>query len=105
MPIESALDRWLREGAARLGHDRELSDALERLAAHRDSRDCLVLLGERFLRIVVAQYVEHYHRERHHQGLDGRLIDPEPVASSGDGPIECRERLGGLLRYYYRRAA
>jgi transcriptional regulator with XRE-family HTH domain len=45
-PIESALDRWLLDGAARLGHDQLLSAALERLAAHPDSRGCLVLLGE-----------------------------------------------------------
>ena len=45
-PTESALDRWLLEGAARLGHDRALSAALDRLAAHPDSRGCLVLLGE-----------------------------------------------------------
>jgi hypothetical protein len=46
MPVESALDRWLLEGAARLGHDQALGAALERLAAHPDSRGCLVLLGE-----------------------------------------------------------
>jgi transcriptional regulator with XRE-family HTH domain len=46
MPVESALDRWLLEGAGRLGHDQALAAALERLAAHPDSRGCLVLLGE-----------------------------------------------------------
>ncbi len=45
-PVESALDRWLLEGATRLGHDQALSAALDRLAAHPDSRGCLVLLGE-----------------------------------------------------------
>ena len=45
-PVESALDRWLLDGAARLAHDRPLSAALERLAAEADSRGCLVLLGE-----------------------------------------------------------
>ena len=45
-PVESALDRWLVEGAMRLGHDRPLTEALDRLAAHSDSRGCLVLLGE-----------------------------------------------------------
>lgn len=43
---EDALDRWLIDGASRLGHDHELSAALERLAAHPDSRRCLILLGE-----------------------------------------------------------
>ena len=45
-PVESVLDRWLLDGAARLAHDRPLSAALERLAAEADSRSCLVLLGE-----------------------------------------------------------
>jgi transcriptional regulator with XRE-family HTH domain len=45
-PVETALDRWLRDGAARLGHDHVLAAALERLADHPHSRDCLVLLGE-----------------------------------------------------------
>ena len=45
-PVESAIDRWLLDGAARLAHDRPLSAALERLAAEADSRGCLVLLGE-----------------------------------------------------------
>jgi hypothetical protein len=45
-PIESALDGWILEGAARLGHDQPLSAALDRIAAHPDSRGCLVLLGE-----------------------------------------------------------
>ena len=45
-PVESAIDRWLLDGAARLAHDRPLSAALERLAAEADSRSCLVLLGE-----------------------------------------------------------
>src|SRR4029077_18979503 len=45
-PVETALDRWLRDGAARLGHDRALSAAIDCVADHPQSRDCLVLLGE-----------------------------------------------------------
>jgi hypothetical protein len=46
---------------------------------------------------------EHYHRERNHQGLNNKL----PAASVGhmSGQIRCRQRLGGLLKYYYRSAA
>jgi len=43
---ESRLDRWLMEGASRFAHDPAISSALERLAAHADTRRCLVLLGE-----------------------------------------------------------
>jgi transcriptional regulator with XRE-family HTH domain len=45
-PLEDRLDRWLLQGAAALRHDAPLSAALDRLAAHPDSRACLVLLGE-----------------------------------------------------------
>jgi transposase InsO family protein len=64
----------------------------------------LVLLGERHLRTVVREFVTHYHRERNHQGLRGQLIE-FPGNESRSGPIQCRVRLGGLLRYYHREAA
>lgn len=68
--------------------------------------ECLsrvVPLGERHLRWLVTEYVEHYRLERNHQGLGNELIDPPEQA--GRGPVACRERLGGLLRYYHRMAA
>ena len=37
--------------------------------------------------------------------LHRSVVEPAPCAANGDGPIECRERLGGLLRYYHREAA
>jgi hypothetical protein len=43
---ETKLDRWLLDGASRFAHDGALGTALERLAAHADTRRCLVLLGE-----------------------------------------------------------
>jgi hypothetical protein len=63
-------------------------------------------LGERHLRHAVGEFVDHYHLERNHQGLDNRLIvAPSDSASNDNGPIGRRERLGGLLSFYYRRAA
>ncbi len=44
--IETALDRWLLDGATRFAHDPALSAALDRVATHAESRRCLVLLGE-----------------------------------------------------------
>jgi putative transposase len=41
-------------------------------------QECLnrvIPLGERHLRQTIAAYLEHYHRERNHQGLDNALID------------------------------
>lgn len=62
----------------------------------------IIPLGERHLRRAVAEYTEHYHRERNHQGIGNRLIEPQ---EEGSGELERRERLGGLLNYYYRKAA
>jgi putative transposase len=54
--------------------------------------------GERHLRRTIAEYVEHYHRERNHQGIENALIAGVP-ASSTVGRIRRRPRLGGLLNY------
>jgi putative transposase len=63
--------------------------------------------GEKHLRYVLTETMVHYNAERHHQGLGGKLIRPE-VANDNvnlDGRIECRERLGGLPKFYSRTAA
>lgn len=70
--------------------------------------ECLrhvIPLGERHLRMLVREYIEHYHVERNHQGLGNELLEQLPANSNGDGPVRCRKRLGGMLRYYYRNAA
>ena len=38
-------------------------------------------------------------------GLDNKIIDPGPEVGHATGELECRERLGGMLNYYQRRAA
>jgi putative transposase len=68
----------------------------------------LVPLGESHLRRAVFEYVEHYHLERNHQGVGNRLLAPAELAvrpANGNAPVERRERLGGLLNFYHRRAA
>jgi putative transposase len=68
--------------------------------------ECLsrvIPLGDRHLRWVIGEYVKHDHLERNHQGLGNKLI--EPPGETGHGRVACRQRLGGLLRYYHRRAA
>ena len=62
----------------------------------------LILFGEGHLDRVLEQYLAHYNGERNHQGLGNELIDGVPQA--GTGPIECTERLGGLLKFYSRAA-
>ena len=65
----------------------------------------LIVFGEKMLRRAVSQYLLHYHVERNHQGLRNRLIDPGEEVGQVDGEVACRERFGGLLRYYYRKAS
>jgi transposase InsO family protein len=65
----------------------------------------LILFGERSLRTAVQTFVVHYHLERNHQGLGNRLIQPAAGHLTNTGAIQRRERLGGMLNYYYRAAA
>ncbi len=70
--------------------------------------DKLVPLGERHLRVAVTEFFEHYHLERNHQGLENRLISTAVLSEApvnDNSPIARRQRLGGLLSFYYRRAA
>ena len=65
----------------------------------------LILFGESSLRTAVQNFMAHYHSERNHQGLDNRLIQPDPVHLTNTGAVQRRERLGGMLNYYHRVAA
>jgi hypothetical protein len=68
-------------------------------------RKCLsrrILIGDQSLRRALAGYTERYHAERNHQGKGNVILFPNP-----DQPqlrvrkqVHCRERLGGLLKYY-----
>jgi len=64
----------------------------------------MIFFSESQLRRAVEQFIAHYHGERNHQGLGNQLIQPEESVGKAEGEIGCRERLGGLLRYYYRAA-
>ena len=65
----------------------------------------MIIFGESSLRRVVNEYIAHYHAERNHQGLDNRLLEPTHATGSSNNPIQQRERLGGMLNFYYREAA
>jgi putative transposase len=66
----------------------------------------LILFGEKSLQRVVSNFLEHYHQERNHQGKDNLLLFPLSARRErgSEGAIRCRERLGGLLKYYSRAA-
>ena len=57
------------------------------------------------LRRAVTEYGLHYHMERNHQGLENELVIRSETTAAATGPVACHERLGGLLRHYYREAA
>jgi len=67
----------------------------------------LILFGEASLRQVLSQHVDHFHRERNHQGKGDVSLFPMPADRIGGltGEIQTRKRLGGMLKFYYRRAA
>ena len=64
----------------------------------------MILFGEASLRRALIEYVVHY-AERNHQGVGNRLLEPLATVSSTDEPIQCRERLDGMLNFYNREAA
>src|SRR5215469_8484226 len=66
----------------------------------------LILFGERSLRKALTQFQEHFHAERNHQGKGNVILFPttDQAVPGRAGPVRCRERLGGLLRYYSRAA-
>ena len=66
-----------------------------------------ILFGEGSLRRALTQFQEHYVFERNHQGKGNILLfsRAERLPTSYGPSIRCHQRLGGLLKYYYRRAA
>jgi putative transposase len=70
-----------------------------------EALDRMLMLGERSLSYVTEQYLVHYHTERNHQGLGNQLLSPATDLGNHHGQVKRRERLGGLLSYYYRDAA
>jgi putative transposase len=88
--LNSFMERWIR-------------------SARSECLRHIIPLGQRHLRSVLSEYVAHYHAERNHQGLGNRLIEPGPdvgVANDNSAfPVRRRQRLGGLLSFYHRKAA
>ena len=67
----------------------------------------MIFFGEASLRRAAIEYIDHYQSERPHQGIGNVIPFPaEPMNNDPrDGPIVCRERLGGLLKSYHRKEA
>ena len=99
-----------QEGAAPLllpPRSPDLNSFIERFmnSIKSEALSRMIFFGEKSLRRAVTAFLKHYHGERNHQGLDNQIIEPGDEVGQVVGNIECRERLSGMLRYYYRDAA
>src|ERR1700680_1822506 len=65
----------------------------------------MIFVGQASLCRAVAEYMDHYHRERNHQGLENQLIHAPAAVAANDGAIYRNTRLDGTLNFYYRDAA
>lgn len=61
----------------------------------------MIFFGENTLRRVLSGFADHYHAQRNHQGFENKIIDFKGDIGSTDGTVQRRERLGGMLSYYY----
>ena len=109
----AALDQVLRSGGVEPvvlpPRSPNLNAHMERWigSAKEECLSRLILFGESSLRHALAEYVIHFHQERNHQGKDNVILFAQEADRVGEdtGPIETRERLGGMLKFYHRRAA
>ena len=103
-----AYARRLRHRRGQQGDTWYLDELFVSLNGRTIKESCLervVLTGEGSLRHSVREFIEHDHHERTHQGLGNHLIHPPSTAPPSRSPVQCRQRLGGMLNYYYRAAA
>ena len=71
-------------------------------------RECLnhmIILNRRHGFRVIKSYLDYYHRDRTHLGLDKDTPDGRPVEPPTLGPVKRRPVVGGLHSRYYRDAA
>ncbi len=64
----------------------------------------MIFFGEGSLRRALTEFQNHYQAERPHQGKRNLVLFRDTASRLRDGPIRCRERLGGVLKWYYREA-
>jgi putative transposase len=81
--------------------------------------DHFIVFGHKHMDVLCQEFKAHYHEERPHQGLENELVidgmrrkkrsksgaKPSELVSIPISEIRCKERLGGLLKSYSRRAA
>ena len=60
------------------------------LSIKSECLDKIVPLGESHLRLAVTEFVDHYHLERNHQGLENRLVHGRAVGDAGERQLAHR---------------
>jgi hypothetical protein len=103
------MDEWGFLGNFRyLIHDRDtkFTDSF-RAIVKSGHVDPLKLPARATLRRALREYLTHFHQERNHRGKGNVLLFPTvtKAVNDVDGSVGCKERLGGLLKYYHREAA
>jgi transposase InsO family protein len=67
--------------------------------------DKILIINHRHLQRVMCEYVEFYNTARPHQGIEQRIPVQKPGDRQANGPVRCRNVLGGIIHDYYREAA
>ena len=65
----------------------------------------MIFVGQASLRRAIAEFIAHYHMERSHQGIENQLIQPVPRLAVAAAQVCRRQRLDGMLSFYYGTAA
>lgn len=66
--------------------------------------DRVLIMNGQHLSRVMKEYVAYYNSARPHQGLDQQSPIPRSILEP-EGPVQCRDVLGGIIHDYYRKAA
>ena len=83
------------------------SPYVERLIGtiRRECLDHVIVLNERHLKRLLADYFDYYHRWRTHQSLEMDCPDPREIHSAAQGRVAEVAEVGGLHHHYERVAA
>ncbi len=66
--------------------------------------DRVLIVNECHLRRVLTEYIAYYNQRRPHQGI-GQECPVPSKRGQADGPVRCRDVLGGIIHDYFREAA
>jgi len=71
----------------------------------REVLDRMLIFGRRHLESVLVEFVDHYNQARPHQGIEQRRpCEPADAVRLSTGPVDRRDRFGGIIHEYSRAA-